>query len=910
MKNLILYIILYVVLCFPCWGLNSTPSLDEYHLDSWDTSTGLPSDSIDAMAQGPDGYIWISTAKGLVRYDGMEFERIALPKTRKNGRQRIHRLYVDGKGVLWLGGEGLLGKYQNQRLTWLEPGLPVSRVSDIKEGLDGAIWISQYPGHLARFREDAAEPLEFFHQFEEEKTGSISELIVDGGGEMLLCTKKRGIFKYRGPGFERVAIPGAPAGLEYHAISMDRSGFLWAGTTSGLICTRGNISRVITTFDGLSNDIINSLMEDRGGNLWVGTYHGLNRIKRSLAGETAIDNFLEKATITCIMEDREGGLWAGTVGSGLKRLKKTAFRTYTEKDGLPADYIISVEEMRGGVVWVGAKYGGVYQFEKGRFSPIDTGALPLKHVWVKAFLPDEAGHYWIGAFSYGLIKFTPPDKTVLFNEAKGLVGSCVRTLCKDGKGRLWVGTRRGANVLDGEKILLFDSNDGLLGNTVYNVIEDSQKRMWVTSQRGVNRIPGGDWKSGAMDTPVVGPAVYFVREDKDGTFWLGTGGKGIIRLKQDEQVYIGKEHGLGSNTVYHMLVDEFGDAWFSSESGIMRVNKQNLEDFCDKKTDKVDCISYSFSDGLIGLECQDHKDSAMKTRKGELWFATMRGVSVVNPRALRQLKLPPAAAVIEKVSAEDKEIVTLEHGHVPLTLENGAAVEFHFTAPYFTAPERVGFKYKLEGVDDGWVQAGETEPRKAVYKDLSGGDYTFSVLACNSNGTWSASAAFFSFSVQSSLPGGTVVMISALLLIAGLGGFFFLQSRKRAQQEEQQKYKTSSLEESRADGIKKQLLYLLEVEKIFTGEELSLKSLAQKMKVPGHHLSQVINEKCGKNFFELINSYRVEEAKRQLIDPKNKGKKIIDILFEVGFNTKVAFNNAFKKFTGMTPSQYRKEHQE
>jgi len=396
-----------------------------------------------------------------------------------------------------------------------------------------------------------------------------------------------------------------------------------------------------------------------------------------------------------------------------------------------------------------------------------------------------------------------------------------------------------------------------------------------------------------------------IYEDSAGTFWVGTLANGLLRFKGGKYNVFTTKEGLAGDNIFHILEDQREYFWMSSDVGILKVSKKELERFFNSEIDHVPCISYGISDGMKSVECNSWgRNSALKTGSGEFWFATRRGVSVVNPGKLKTDKLPPPPVSIEKVVVSGS---TIENFRSRNRYKDDDMIDIYFTAPTFIALERVKFKYKLEGFDRDWVFLAPKAKRNARYTNLPVGSYRFSVTACSSDGAWNAAGASFEFTILSGFSLRSFLLVALFISIVIVLVFLLVRKKIIAPlREETKKYKTSTLDREKAEEMVKQLTRLLEFDKVYRDEKVSLQALAGELGVSYHQLSQVINEKMQKNFFDLINSYRIEEAKERLADPKEEARSVLAIAYDVGFNTKAAFNRVFKKYTGMTPSQYRK----
>jgi AraC-like DNA-binding protein len=332
------------------------------------------------------------------------------------------------------------------------------------------------------------------------------------------------------------------------------------------------------------------------------------------------------------------------------------------------------------------------------------------------------------------------------------------------------------------------------------------------------------------------------------------------------------------------------------------VSRKELQELAKANLHKINCVLYGVSDGMKNPECIY---SAIKTRNGELWFATKKGIAIFNPGKMKINKLPPPV-IIEKIIV-DRQLIPKNQDNP--SFRGVSDIEFHFTAPTFTAPERVKFKTKLEGYENQWHLFSPSQKRIAGYSALPPGEYRFKVIAGNRDGIWNNTGDLFSFTIERHFYQGiffkTCIFLS--LLFIGIILFYFLKKHPFLEKFKR-KYKTSTLDPEKAERYLKKLFYVIEVEKVYKDEDISLQSLAGKLSIPPRELSRVINKRLDMNYSNFINSYRIDEAKTLLFDPGENDHSILDIAYEVGFNSKAVFNRAFKKFTGMTPSQFRKNN--
>jgi AraC-like DNA-binding protein len=356
--------------------------------------------------------------------------------------------------------------------------------------------------------------------------------------------------------------------------------------------------------------------------------------------------------------------------------------------------------------------------------------------------------------------------------------------------------------------------------------------------------------------------------------------------------------------IYQFFEDQQGHFWLMSNSGILRVSKTELDRFARGESGSINCISFGRDDGLKSSEFHNEfsRNSAFKAGNDELWFLTRRGTAIVNPARVRLNKLPPQV-VIEAVFFDEKSIPVYKDKHVFKGITNFI---FHFTAPTFLSPEKVKFRYQLEGFEKEWVFLPAGKERVAGYQNLEPGTYTFRVTACNADGVWNRTGVSFTFTLEPFFYQTLVFKIVVLLILAALlaAAVYIYKKRHFAKKK---KPKASSLDPYFAEECIRKLNHLVEVEKVYRDEKISIQSLAEKLAVPDYQLSLVLNEKLNHTFPDFINYYRIEEAKGILASARAEEINVSTVAHQVGFNTMTTFYKAFKKFTGMTPTQYKKE---
>ncbi len=450
--------------------------------------------------------------------------------------------------------------------------------------------------------------------------------------------------------------------------------------------------------------------------------------------------------------------------------------------------------------------------------------------------------------------------------------------------------------------------------------------IWIGADRGITVIKGGKTGKENVEYYLEGVNVTCIHKDPDapGVYWVATKGGGLKRLtiKDGNLISITSfttAEGMVTDTIYRILEDGTGNFWMMSDAGILRVSKVGLNRAAATKDGKVECVTFDESDGLADREFNNEisPQSGLKRSDGELWFNTKKGISIVNPGKVRVNKIPPPV-IIEAIEV-DRQAIPVEKGRKSYRYKRIGDLSIYFTAPAFLSPRKVKFKYRLEGVDRDWAALAPGSERAANYRNLAAGTYTFRVTASNEDGVWNPNGDSIVITREPAFTQTVLFKIFILLLVVTLAAVSWYIYKKYSPRG---KLKGPESEEEEPAGdtgkrlpipadlvekLNKDILRLMEVEKIFKDADISLSSLADKLVTTPHILSRFLNENVGRSFPDFINFYRIEEAKRIIEGPKGLDKKNSFISDEVGFKHVSVFHNAFKKFTQKTPGEYKKE---
>ncbi|HEY8462390.1 MAG TPA: two-component regulator propeller domain-containing protein [Blastocatellia bacterium] len=781
-------LILYLAWAPPLLALDPHKAISQYGYSVWQTGQGLPQGTVMSIAQTPDGYLWLGTPVGLVRFDGSQFRLIEEEATARFG---VWHLYVSRDGSLWIStyGGGLL-RFKNGKFTryTIREGLSDDQVRTVYEDREGNLWIGTFSQGVCALREGR---ITHYAVRDGLAHNNVKSIVEDANGDIWIATFGGGLSRFRHGKFytftERDGLPNN----NVREILRDHRGDLWVATPRGLGLRRNGRFYRFTAKDGLRNNDIVTLLEDRDGNLWIGTEGGglWRYIDGRFTSFTTQDG-LASGDIKALFEDRQGNLWIGTNGGGLCQLRERNYTVYTTKEGLSNNHATAVYEGRDNSLWVGT-INGLNRFTDGKFTPFKArGGLSSNNVM--ALLEDRAGSLWIGTHSGGLNRISGGRITV-FSRRDGLSHDVVNALYEDSRGYLWVGTAGGGlNVLIPDsrphragrwRIRQITTADGLAGDRVLVMREAHDGSLWVGARGGLSHL---EIKTDCAAAPclarvtnystsdgVPGTIISALYEDGDGTLWIGARDGGLARFTAGRFQSLTVKEGLAESVILQIIAEPSGALWLFGDRGYSRLERQELDEFFAGRRRSVKPFFLAREDGS-GTSIFDvtGQPAATITRRGQLWFPTLKGVTMIDPAELVSQPAPPPVYLEEFVV--DRKTMALSEG---LRLSPGnRTYEFHYLGVSLIDAEKLRFRYRLEGFDPSWVDAGAR--RVAYYTNLPPGRYRFRVAARVGDGDWSEAAASPWFT---QLPHvyQTYWFWAALVGLVGLLAWYFHRLRMR-----------------------------------------------------------------------------------------------------------------------------------
>jgi diguanylate cyclase (GGDEF)-like protein len=691
----------------------------------WSTEDGLPSNAVRDVRQTADGYLWLATYEGLVRFDGVAFRSFSEADVPGLRRASFRRLAVDRRGGLWAAGEssGVL-RWANGRwkVFTTREGLASDRVTAVLPDPDGSVWVGTRSG-ISHIEGDRVTRLPIPRGEPEPAVTSLA-LAADGG--LWVGTVAGGVLRLHGGAVTRITRREGLGDDRVTALRVGRDGAVWVGTFAGVarIDDRG-VTRPGAGGPGLPSPV-NDLLEDGEGGWWLGADNGLFRLEGGRIEPVTRPDGTGFVQVEGLYADREGNVWLGSRQAGLLRLRHAAVQMVTTRSGLPHDFVTAVIGDGRGGQWIATRGGVVHRTARGAVDARYAGETLGDEV-ARDVLLDRKGVLWVATNS-GLTSLHA-GRAATLTRRDGLPDDRARTLFEDRAGALWVGTFNGlARVADGQ-VSRFGPEQGLLDGYVLSIHQDRGGTLWVATQSaGLFRLQGGRFVPGPAE--LAGQPVFRMTSDADGTLWAGTS-RGLARVRGGRVTIFTTRHGLRGNTVFQALDDGAGSLWLTAPWGVARVPRAELEAVGAGRARLASAKTFGRNDGLAVSEVSSI-GNAWRGPDGVMYFPTPAGVALIDPRRLTP-NVVPVIPHVERVVADGAEFTDT----VPIQVAPGRhRLEFYFTAPSFVSPENLRFRYRLEGFDPGWTDGGTR--RAAFYTNVPPGRYAFQVQARSEDGVWSA----------------------------------------------------------------------------------------------------------------------------------------------------------------------------
>jgi len=729
-----------------------------WFLRVWQVAEGLPDNSVVGTEQVQDGFVWVATQGGLVRFDGMQFREFMPATEAGEPTSLMQALFLDRSGRLWVAkdrGVLLCIDRGSVRAFTSADGLRNQEVRLVTEDAQGAIWVSYIGGDVVRLRDSKFHPVS---QADGLPPGGTCQMVKDRDGQLWFA-KGGQIGVLRGDRLVTLT------NLVAQRIGAAKSGGIW--TCVGLRLSRYHEDKgaefIGTLPSALPNVTPTVLFEDHAGALWIGTRNaGLFRL-----GPSGFESVPTSHNEICsVMEDREGNIWVGTRG-GLNRLRPSVLEVTDIGSGVPFEAVRSVCQDSDDALWSVGQSGIVCRKLQSTWSPVSTDD-GWSVTFASCVAANPGGGVWIGTQYKGLHRWRAGQVVSQFTTTNGLAGNYVRALLATAPEELWVGTE--ASEDQRQSLQQWRAGQWRTyqlpqeGGSLVAVAADTANQAWVATAGGLLfRVDGERLVNETPRTLGVPQAIRCLLATPDGSLWIGYAGRGVGRLKAGHFSLYRRSHGLQNDYVSQMVADRHGRLWFAGNEGVSNVKLAELDSFAVGGLPSVHSVLYGRNEGLRGTQASYGScPGAFASADGCLWIPMQTGVARIDP-GFQENPVPPKV-VVERVLVEGRTVAAYQLGQSPADNEmadvldlgkEGARlhlkpgyqqVQFEFAALSFSAPQNVDCKYRLHGLDKDWVSAGGR--RVAYYPHLPPGDYRFQVIACNDAGIWDENGATLAFTAE------------------------------------------------------------------------------------------------------------------------------------------------------------------
>jgi signal transduction histidine kinase/ligand-binding sensor domain-containing protein len=722
---------------------NRLPS--QYVREQWTTEPRFPGGVVNGIAQTTDGYLWIGTDRGLIRFDGFNFRPVSLTSIAIASNVSILQLLTDAGGKLWIRPQGAdlvrqrEGKFESVRYGH-------GAITALSKDQHSGVLVSDIEQGTFRFTADDAQ-----------KLGPTSPPVISmtetADGKVWLGTLGAGLFFLTGGQATNVNA-GLPDRKINSLLPIDDE--LWVGTDTGLYHGNGNGFRRLELPSFLGNVQVLSILRDHDSNMWLGTTRGLLRINGKGISFSEENELRGDGGINALFEDREGNLWIGGT-RGLGRIRDSAFVTYSSVSDPRFEHNGPVYVDPEGRTWFAPAQGGLYILQNGRVQPV-TSIPPDEVVYSISGWADVV---WAGRQRGGLTRLQFRNGAIAsqsYTEANGLAQNSAYAVYVSRDGSAWAGTLNGgvSKFKDG-RFTTYTTSNGLASNTVSSILETHDGAMWFATPSGLSSFSNGQWKTYTTAEGLPSPEVNCLFEDSSGTLWSGTSA-GLAFLASERFQILHESPDVLREPAVGMAEDKSGRFWIATADHVLRVPRDKLLSGVVKT---IDVREYGQADGLKSTEGVKRSRSVVADSAGRIWFSLSGGLSVVDPSQIDDNSVP-ALPHIEAITADNNTAILAAPVRIP---PSPRRITFEYTGLSLAVPARVRFRYLLEGFDSSWSQP--VAAREAVYTNLGAGAYRFRLVASNSEGLWNGPEAAIGFAVEPTLF-ETWWFRSAMVLCVGL----------------------------------------------------------------------------------------------------------------------------------------------
>lgn len=699
----------------------SPVALSEYFVESWSTKNGLPHNSINAIAQTQEGYLWFGTWEGFARYNGKTFQLLERGGDSGLPDSGVLALLAGANGSLLVaGGRGGLSLWENG--SWHPYAPAPTMIGSATRDSKGNLWLSM-PGMGLVFR--PANERSALHDERIIDKVTVNKSVEDTSGTIWAATDK-GLYQIIDHQATRVSADTGLPQVRAFSLLVTADDTLLVGTEKGVWKRVGQ--RFVPLHPELTNEVVSTMLQDHRQDIWFGTInHGIFRLSEQGLEHLNIDNGIVHNRVQAILQDRENSIWIGT-NSGLIRLRRAPFITVSARQGLNGDYIRTVMTHSDGSIWVGSSTG-LNRIREGHVEQINWDQHTQPSVLSLGEAADKS--VWVGTYTDGLLHWKDGQLTSVLQQKDGLPSNEVRAILSDSQHNLWIGTASGLSVMRPDGSLHnYSSENGLPASFIMALQEDEQQRIWVGTGLGVSVFDGEKFEHINI-TNMENAEYIFGFYSEPGYMWM-TSDRGLIRYRNRDGAVgmVGRKNGIPIDKLFQVIPDGLGYFWLSSNRGMIRISKAEATEVIEGRKQQISVTHFGESDGMISAQANGGSmPAASLDTHGGVWVATARGAVMVNPERLAEFSKTRLTPVVESV---ESNTLPLDNDH---TYPAGTTrIRIDYSGLGYVLPERILYRTRLDGFDPQWVDRGNIT--SAEYTNLPPGTYRFNVSASYPNGDW------------------------------------------------------------------------------------------------------------------------------------------------------------------------------
>lgn len=733
MKRIFVFLVFLFSLCYLTSQSQASAVIwADYVNQVWTAAEGLPGNTVTDLLQKSDGYIYIGTYDGLVRFDGVKFTILNKNTVSDFRCVSARTIFEDTDGNLWVGSndEGV-AKISSSGIEMFttDNGLPNNSIRDIAQDKSGNIWIGTSNGVVFLTPSGKFIRPEGLEQYDDSSCLVISLYCDTAGRIWLSTTKKHGLYYYSSGKFSQYS---AFTSIDYStvtAIAQDETGAFWYGLAQkGVVRVHEGNYKLYGKKEGMLETTVNDIYLDNSNSLWFGTEKGVVLYKQGQFSTYTESEGLTNNNVKKIIEDREGSIWYATDRGGVQKMSPGKFRTVSLSSPVNC-----ISESDNGLVWLGTD-NGLLCYEKGVFIENDLTKM-LKGIRIRHLESTNEGGLLVSTYAqYGQVLMTAEGLIRYWTTKQGLAGDRVRVAVEDKDKNLWIGTTTGLTKIDAitAELTSYSKNDGLENEYVMCLYEDNAGFLWIgTDGGGICIMKDGKIVSNLTTKDgLAGNVIFKIMQDKNGVYWISTG-TGLTRIEDNIFKNFTASDGLGTDSIFQIMIDYTDTVWMTSNRGISSISLSVLEAASKKEGVFLDPKFYTKNDGLRSGGVTS-TSLCMYDSLGRLWFTLIDGFAIYDPVKIKSNPIPPLVQ-IENISLDNaKDLISTD---ASIIIPAGTKrVDIEYTALSFVSTDMIRFRYILEGFENNYSQL--TSSRSVSYTNLAPGTYTFKVWAANSDMLW------------------------------------------------------------------------------------------------------------------------------------------------------------------------------